>query len=53
MQRSTTKKTSNMSQSIPKTTGQKTAIGKKPSQGANNKQLASKYKIDAITRDNF
>lgn len=54
MQQSTTKKTSNMSKSIPKSTAQKTSISKKPGQGSsgNNKQ-AIKYKMDAITKDNF
>lgn len=53
MQQSTNRKT-NASKSIPKSTAQKSMVSKKPGQGSsNNKNQPPKYKIDAITRDNF
>lgn len=49
--RSSTKKTSNASKSIPKSTVQKNNSTNKPA--ASNKNAPPKYKIDAITKDNF
>ena len=54
MQQSTAKKTSNMSKSIPKSTAQKSSASKNLAPGlSKNKQPTIKYKIDAVTRDNF
>ena len=51
--RSSTKKTSNASKSIPKSTTQKNTLASKPGGAMANKNAPPKYKIDAITKDNF